>query len=429
MAQTYLKNCRMLDGKGNPAVENAVVIYDDMTEKIVYAGCACEAPAPTPEDTVVDCQGYTVMPGLCNVHTHLNCTLPFKSYKYNEFSAGYCALMAYRRAIEGLQLGVTTIRSLGDREYSDIAIRDAINKKMLWGPNIVACGGMLIAHNGHYNADPCSIECSGVPEFRKEARLLLKEGADYLKFSQTGGMAGMREGYTDLQMTDDEVTAVVEVAHMAKKVVSAHLGGNLAIQSAVRLGVDIIEHGYEMTEETVEMIREADRWLVPTLAATHSIEFLIKQNAPSYQLEKTKAGQSMHRNSISLAVKAGVKMAVGTDMLPSDPIAGTNVTVYEAEMLVDLVGMTPLQAVQAATYNGAALCGLGDITGSVEVGKLADLYICEGKPDEDIHALRNLKMVVKSGSLVWSKIPGYERQVLQAVPPTVECAGATFIKW
>jgi len=430
MAKAFLTNCRVVDGTTAPAVEAALVVYDVKTGLLVYVGQAdsVAAPKPASEDEVVDCCGFTVMPGLFNVHTHLNLVMPFLPYRVDQYSAGYCALMAYRRSIEAMQCGITSIRCVGDRHMADVAVRNAINKKMLWGPNLVACGNMIIAHNGHSNHNPHSVECSGVAQFRETSRLMLKEGADFLKICLTGGFSGSNEGFADKQMTDDEVQAVVEIAHMAGKKVAVHIGGDKPIQDALRLGIDSIEHAYIMSDETADMLKSLDRWLVPTLSVTRAFDYLLSHGAPEYQVRKAREAAHVHMESIQRAIQRDVKIAVGTDLLPSDPIEGTNATVYEAECLV-AAGMTPLKVINAATGNAAALCGIDKLTGTLVAGKLADITVVEGKPDEDIHALRNLKMVTKSGSLVWSKIPGKEKQVLQAVFPTTECGGGTFAKW
>ena len=428
MATIYLKNCRMIDGTASPAVEQAAVVYDSESERIIYAGAQSEAPAPDAADEVIDCCGYTVMPGLFNVHAHLNLIMPFLPYRVDQHPAAYCSLMVYRRAIEAMQCGVTSIRCMADRHYADIAVRNAINKKMLWGPNIIACGNMMIAHNGHSNHNPHSVECTGYDEFLKQSRLMLKAGADFLKICLTGGMSGSSEGFRDKQMTDDEVRAVVEAAHMAGKKVAVHIGGDKPIQDAIRLGIDSIEHAYIMSDETADMLKESDRWLVPTLSVTRAFDYLASHGAPDYQVNKLREAAHCHEESIQRAIKRDVKIAVGTDLLPSDPVEGTNATVYEMEMLVK-AGMTPLKAINAATGNAAELCGIDGKTGTLKEGKLADIIIVEGCPDKDIHAMRNLKFVAKSGSLVWSKLPGYERQVLQAVPPTTACDGGTYRKW
>lgn len=428
MAKTFLKNCRMLDGTTAPAVEDAVVVYDSGTELLEYAGPAAGAPEAAAGDEVVDCKGYTVMPGLFNVHAHMNLVMPFLPYRVDQYPAGYCALMVYRRAIEAMQCGVTSIRCVADRHFADIAVRNAINKKMLWGPNLVACGMMMIAHNGHSNHNPHSVELSGYDEFLRESRMMIKAGADFLKICLTGGMSSAGEGFRDKQMTDDEVRAVVEVAHMSNRKVAVHIGGDKPIQDAIRLGIDSIEHAYIMSDETADMLKEADRWLVPTLSVTRAFDYLAAHGAPSYQVEKLRDAANYHEDSIRRAIVRDVKIAVGTDLLPSDPVDGTNATVYEMECLVH-AGMTPIKAINAATGNAAELCGIHNKTGTLTAGKLADVIVVEGKPDQNIRDMRNLRMVAKSGSLVWSKIPGYERQVLQAVLPTTECGGGTFKKW
>lgn len=430
MSSMLLRNCRVVDGTGAPAVENAMVVVDRANGEITYLGPenVPQAPCAGPDDEVMDLMGYTVVPGLFNVHTHLDLKLPFTPYKVDPYSAGYWTLICYRRAVEGLRCGVTTMRCTGGPHGADIAVRNAINNMMLWGPRLVVAGSLLLAHGGHGYNSTGSIECSGVAQFREAARNQIKDGADFIKICLSGGLGTPGEGFTDKQMTDDEVTAVVDVAHMAGRKVASHTGGDKPIQDAVHLGVDCIEHGYVIGEDTAKAMADAGTWLVPTLAVTHAFSYLEAHGSPSYQLEKARQAARYHTEGISRAIKAGVKIAVGTDLLPSDPLDGTHATVREVELLVE-AGMTPLQAINAATLNSALLCDVGDVTGSLAVGKQGDLLVVSGRPDEAISNLRNLVMVARAGHLVWSKVPGAEQEPFHVLPAGFDADGGTFRKW
>lgn len=430
MVKSFLENCRIVDGTGKAAIEKGLVVLDHETTLLYYVGEADgpAAPVKQADDRTFNMQGYTVMPGLFNVHAHLTLVLPFTPYKVDQYAPGYWTMLLYRRAVEALNCGVTTVRCVADKHYSDIDVRNAINKKMLWGPRLIACGHMLIAHGGHSNHNVHSIECSGVPQFREASRNELKRGADFLKICLTGGFSGSNEGFADKQMTDDEVTAVVDVAHMAGKKVAVHIGGDKPIRDALRLGVDSIEHAYVMSEDTAKMMVEKDAFLVPTLAVTHAFSYLEAHGSPEYQVRKAREAAHTHWEAIQFAIKHNVKIATGTDLLPSDPLDGTNATVREVELLVE-AGMTPLAAINAGTLNSAKLCGVDKVTGSLEAGKEADLIVVEGKPDQNISDLRNLKMVTRQSSLVWSKIPGFEKVNLKVTEPRLQAEGGTFKKW
>ena len=209
---------------------------------------------------------------------------------------------------------------------------------------------------------------------------------------------------------------------------AAHAGGDKPVQECVRLGVDCIEHGYVLSQATVELMAEAGTYLVPTLAVTHAFDYLEAHGSPAFQVEKAREAARFHKDSITRAIKAGVKIAVGTDLLPSDPLDGTNATVREVELLVE-AGMTPLEAIKAATLNSAELCQVDHITGSLVAGKQADLIAVKGAPDREISDLRNLALVVKDGHIARSEVPGHETQPFGILPPGVPVEGGTFKVW
>jgi imidazolonepropionase-like amidohydrolase len=421
--QTFLTNARVVDGTGAPAVEGATVIINDTS--IAYAGAAAQAPQPSSGDRVVDVKGKTVMPGLFNVHVHLALRLPFTERRIDQFTHGYRTMLVYRRALEAIATGTTTIRCVGEAHFTDIDVRNAINKGVLAGPRILSAGHAMIATGGHgHNSIGC-LEADGVAGFRQLSREQLRAGADLLKVCLTGGIGTRDEKPADKQMTNDEVSAVVETAHAAHKIVASHTGGNNPIKDCVRLGVDCIEHGYQFDEEAAQMMAEAGTYLVPTLCVTQELDYMRRHGVQEWMLSKAKAAAAEHLASIRRAIAAGVTIGTGTDLLPSDPVDGTVATIREAELLVE-AGMTELQALAAATSQSAKICGIESSTGTLAAGMQADLLVIDGKPDQQIRDLRNIQVVMKGGSIFRSELAGLEAPGLGM--PGVDLANGTFAR-
>ncbi len=426
--QVY-RNARLIDGTGRPAVEQAALVTDK--SKIVYAGPESDLPAQvsTADSEQIDLGGRTLLPGLFNCHVHLALRFPFSSYVVDEYrSPAYRAMVCFRRAAEALACGVTTIRGVGDADWSDLAVRDAIDKNMFLGSRVIASGPIVIAHGGHGANGWGSVECSGPYEFLRAARTLLFHGVDLIKICVTGGMNGEHEGAADTQMTAEEIRAVTSAADNAGKLVAAHLGHDAAIRLAVENGVRSVEHAYIMNRETAELLAEKGAWLVPTLAVSHALDYLEAHHNPRYHIEKIRQIGRQHQQSAQNAVAAGVRLCVGTDLLPSDPIDGTNATVREVELLTE-AGLSNLEALRAATSNSAELCGVADITGTLTAGKEADFIAVDGKPDLCISDLRKLALVAKGGTVVRSSVPGLSGTGFPLLPFGQLPEGASFIDW
>ena len=421
--RTFLTNARLVDGTGAPALEAATVVINGTT--LEYAGDTAHAPQPAGDDRVVDVAGKTVMPGLFNIHVHLALRLPFTEKRIDQFTPGYRTMLVYRRAIEAITTGTTTIRCVGEAHFTDIDVRNAINKGVLAGPRILSAGHAMIPTGGHGHNSMGCLETDGIAGFRELSRSQLRAGADLLKICLTGGIGTKGEKPADKQMTDDEVSAVVEVAHSAHKIVASHTGGNNPIKDCVRLGVDCIEHGYQFDEEAAQMMAEAGTYLVPTLCVTQELDYMRGHGVQEWMLEKAKDAAAEHFASIKRAIAAGVTIGTGTDLLPSDPAGGTVATIRETELLVE-AGMTPLEALRAATSNSAKICGIEKTTGTLAAGMQADLLVIDGKPDQQIRDLRNIQAVMKGGAIFRSTLSGLQAPGLEM--PGVELANGTFAK-
>ena len=424
MKRIFFKNVRIVDGDGNPAIENGCLVVNapnktSENSSILYVGTAegCQL-VPEEGDQEISAEGYTILPGMFNVHVHLRATNPRYQFKCDPYGTPYRTLIYYRHLMEALPAGITTIRGCGDSHGIDLAIRKALGKKMLWGPRLVTCGKAILPDGGHAHHQLGSVECSGPAEFMKAVRTEIGEGVDQIKLFYSGGAsdAAGANMFTS-HITDEEGKAACEVAHMHHKKVAAHLSNDVAIQSAIRAGVDSLEHCYFMNDETVQMIVDNDRWLTPTLTVTD-----VDNSDPGwlggiseFVVQRLRDVHKLHMESCTRAIKAGVKkICTGTDTLPTDKFGGTWATTRECELLVE-AGLTPVEAIKAATGNSADLCELTNVTGRLKEGLCGDILAVKGKPDQNISDLRNLDMVMRDGRIVFSKIPSHE-QALAMVP-------------
>ncbi len=440
MRKTYLIHARIVDGVRDTAIEDGIMVFQtNLTaqkggrdDRILFVGAMADYPAYPSEvtavDNVVDMTGYTLVPGLYNVHAHLGLTMPYKAYRFDEWGVPYRSMVMLRRVCESLDAGITTVRSTGGPDDIDYALRDAVDAEMILGSRVVPCGALNIAVGGHAWNNYISTMYNGADEFRAAARAEIAKGAQFVKIGLTGGAASANEGMADKQMTDEEIEAVVDVAHSAGRRVAAHLGGDKPIQEFVKLGGDCVEHAYHMEEETAYLMKERGTFLVATLSVTNCHDYLVGHGAPEFQVRKLDETGEAHSASIGNAIRAGVNICVGTDLLPSDPIAGTNATVREMELLVK-AGLTPMQAIKAATSNSARLTDTIGFTGTLEAGKEGDFIAVKGKPDQNISDIRNLEMVAKGCRLVWSSVPGMMLRRYGTVPSGMNIGGGTYLKW
>jgi len=414
MTKTFLYNTRLIDGTGAPAVEDATLVYEEAVglttdHRILYAGNSAQCPyTPAETDITVDLKGYTLLPGLINTHVHLY------SFGCGDLEVPYITLMYFRHLAESLYAGVTTVRSVGGSDNIDVALRNAVDNGLVWGPRLITCGSPILPHGGHCFHTRGSVLCTGADEFIRAVRNELGHGVDQIKLMYSGGAGGnSREGMFDKHITDEEARATCNVAHMNGKIVSAHLSNDEAVRSAVRCGVDAVEHAYRIDRETARIMAESNVFFTPTLVVTDmenaSEEF--RSQISASVIERLRAAHSAHMQSARYTKEAGVKKyCTGTDSLPSDKFGGTWATTFEAELLTTVVGLTPLEAIQAATSTGAALCGLAGITGELRTGLAGDMIAVKGRPDENIRDLRNLELVIRDCRTVWSDIPNHKKE-------------------
>jgi imidazolonepropionase-like amidohydrolase len=344
-----------------------------------------------------DMQGSYILPGLFNMHNNLSLVFPFKNTDLNE-SPAMTVLRCYRRAYDALQAGVTSLRTVGEQNRADIYLRKMITEGWVQGPRLFVAGKALSTVGGH-GSNFGQHELSGPEEFRRAARYELSQGADHLKIFITGGIAKKEEAFEESQMTKEEIEAVTSVAKSKSTYVCAHAGGSRPIMTAIEVGVKCFEHGYVLSRDAARKIRESGGYLDPTLSVTRSPDWMREHGFEEWTIEKAISAKDTHMNSIRNAVSEGVKVLNGTDIPPGDLNNGVNATVREMEFLTE-AGLSPIEAIRAATVNSAELCGVANYLGQIKEGYLADLIAVPSNPISNIKALENIKFVMKDGVVI-----------------------------
>jgi len=387
----------LVDINGKSPVENAVILVEN--DRITAIGTTDDVEIP--EGALqIDAQGKWLIPGLMNMHVHLGLILPskMKTELANE-TEGELTLRMAAAAREVLQAGVTTIRLTGDVKHGDMALRKAIRKGQAIGPRIFSSGVPLKITGGHgsYEGDKPN---DGPYELIKAARKEISAGADWIKILISGGIATNGGDLAEALMTPGEINAVVDAAHRFGKKVTAHSGSSAATSVAIDAGIDCIEHGYFLDRKVLKKMKKHGTWLVPTIVVSQpaTVPFYKKIGSPDWYLKRVDSTGKGHWLSLQMAIEEGVNIALGSDQLPYEPNDGTTATAREAQYYVE-AGMTPLQALRAATIEPARMLGADTDTGSLEVGKYADIVAVNSDPAKDIKALRNILLVMKAGEI------------------------------
>ena len=362
---------------------------------------------PDSEDEFIDLSGYTVLPGLMDMHVHLSSEYSKNSYQERiSLNAGDYAIRAVSNAEKTLMAGFTSVRNLGDSGGVSISLRNAINKGIVLGPRIFSSGTTIASSGGHgdstnslnqsLTSDPGPAEgiVNSVNDASKAVRFRYKEGADLIKITATGGVLSNAKNSQNPQLTEEEITQIVNMAKDYGFKVAAHAHGSEGIKRAVRAGVHSIEHGTLMDDEGMRLMREKGTYYVPTIIA--GLWVAEKAQDPDFfpELVRPKAAEigPQIKGTFGKAYQAGVKIAYGTDTGVS--AHGNNAT--EFKHMVE-AGMPPMKAIQSATVEAAKLLGEYEQFGSLAEGKIADIIAVNGNPVEDITILEEVDFVMKSG--------------------------------
>lgn len=394
-----LHGASVVDATRSRPLPGAAVLVQG--ERIVAVGPEAEVRAQAPADVVtLDLGGRTLSPGLVNMHTHLGLSLPGTlGARVKAMNPVELVLHMADGAAKTLQSGVTTIRCVGEKEGNDFALRAAITAGAVPGPRIFTAGRPISSTGGHGHATSGALECDGATGFRRGVRTQIRAGADLVKVMISGGISGQHETITTRQVTRDELEAAISTAHEWGRKVTAHAGPAGIIAEAVELGLDCVEHGYELTPAVTAAMAAGDCWYVPTLVVTRCKEFFDELGVPEWMQQRSLGAGERHLASYHHALEAGVTVMLGSDMPPFWIFEGTSAAVRELEhMSAEGLGARAAQA--AATLVPAQWLGAQDDLGSVEPGKFADLVATAGDPTQDTSTYRSIDWIMKGGDIV-----------------------------
>jgi imidazolonepropionase-like amidohydrolase len=393
-ARTVIKAGRLLDVRSGRIASNVFITVDNGR----IASVADKAPTGL---TPIDLSSETVLPGLIDCHAHvlgnpkdLNAAAPLR------MSSPQAALWGVRNLQIWMSHGFTTLRDAGESDlaYGQLALRDSIAKGLIKGPRMVSAGNFISVTGGHGDADVLAPDqalsrrpnlADTVDEVALAVRHDLKYGADWIKLMATGGVMDPFSDFNSQELSEDQMAKAVELAHRAGRRVMAHAEGTEGIKAAVRAGVDSVEHGTMMDEEGAALMEQKGTWLVPTLYTFQHFDYNVGMEQVS--IDKQKTILKHQQAAFHRALRHHLRIAYGTDVdidfLPK-----------EFEALVH-GGMQPLEALRAATINGADLLGLGNDVGTIEPGKFADIIAVHGDPLQDISFMERVVFVMKGGEI------------------------------
>ena len=392
---------KLVDVVTGKVLNDQTIVIDG--ERITAVGPAGSVAVPAGA-RVIDLSHATVLPGLIDAHTHLTGDPHQSGYQSLGISDIRAALFGARSARVTLEAGFTSVRNVGASGFGDVALRDAINEGELPGPRMRVSGYPIGIIGGHCDNNLLPVEyhateggvVTGPWEARAKVREMVKYGADVIKMCASGGVLSKGDEPGAEQLSLEEMKAIVDEAHKLGRRVAAHAHGAQSIRDAITAGVDSVEHASLIDDEGIRMAREKGTYLVMDI---YDDDFILQEGAKAgilpESLAKEKALGQLQRDNFRKAWLAGDRMAFGTD-------AGVYPHGDNARQFAYMVkyGMTPMQAIQAATINAADLIGWKDRVGSITPGKFADIIAVQGDPIHDPSELTRVRFVMKGGAVV-----------------------------
>src|SRR3984957_11247501 len=373
---------------------------------------ATQGAPVAPDARRVDLPGMTLLPGLIDMHVHLTSDPHYSGYRHLEFTDNFWTVVGVANAKRTLEAGFTTVRNVGSRNFDDVALKQGIERGFITGPRIVPATYAIGATGGHCDAiglppsikTPMDSIADGPDQLRVMVRKLRKYGAEIIKFCGTGGVLSKTDAVAAQQFDLEEMKAIVDEAHMLGLRVAVHAHGTSGIKDAIRAGVDTIEHASLADEEAFSLAKQHGTWFSMDV---YNDDYILAEGAKNgvfqESLDKERLIGLKQRQTFQAAVKAGVKMIFGTD-------GGVYPNGFNARQFATMVkwGMTPIQAVQAATANAAEALGRTSDVGAIAVGRYGDLIGVAGDPLADVTLLQSVTFVMKGGDVVKSGHKGHE---------------------
>jgi imidazolonepropionase-like amidohydrolase len=394
---------RMVDVLAGRVVEEPVVVITDgrIVSVVGRGGARPNIPAGAKR---IDLPGKTLLPGLIDMHVHLTSLAEIGGYRGLQYTDSFWSAVGAANAAKTLRAGFTTVRNVGSDGFQDVGLREAIDGGWLQGPRIVTAGYAIGATGGHCdnNALPPSLDrqeasvVNSPEEARAKVRWLHKYGAQVIKICATGGVFSLGDTVGGQQLSLEEMKAIADEAHMLGLRVAAHAHGDEGIRTAILAGIDTIEHCSLASDATIALAVQHHTWFDMDIYNDDYILATGTSNGTEQEsLDKEKAIGLKQRQTFQRAVRAGVPMLFGTD-------AGVYPHGDNGRQFAKMVewGMTPMQAIQAATRNAAQALGREGDVGAIAPGRYGDLVAVDGDPLGDVRTLEHVAMVIKGGQVV-----------------------------
>ena len=382
MGKTLMKGGLVIGGTGRPPIDKGAILIDG--ERIIRLGKEEEVKERA-DVHVLDCSDQTLLPGLIDCHNHLSLDPRLENYLYRMADPiPTLTLRAWETMKIDLRSGVTTSRCMGDKGFLDVECKRAVAEGRIEGPRLLIATRGIRAFHGHGFV---GYPFGGIDQIQAAVRENLSAGADLIKIFITGTLRGPKG--IPSYFSKEEIQTAVDEAHRVGIPVATHCIGGIGFEWAIETGIDVIEHGYFLTDREIDLFVKSDRWLVMTPSVFFTDARI--QTLPTYLMDGHLRQRDEVAQRMRAAIKAGIKFAVGTDGMHGG-------LAQEIQYLVDF-GATPNQALMAATCHAAKVCGLEESIGTLEPGKFGDILGVKGNPLEDIGALKRVKTVISGGEI------------------------------